>query len=568
MSIERADPDEVFPFPSYRPYQRAALHEASAALFDDDSIDTVVLNLPTGIGKSPINTALARQAESAFMTTPQKALRTQLENDTTLREYYAVLRARQDYTCPVGSIQTGRTYNCKNCPINRDDEDSCLNHNDCTYWNRKESAMAEPIAVLTFSYLVLDSYLPVYADTSGGDTQNSTQDDPTGARQVSFADRELLIVDECHKLEDQVASLHAGISISPYSLPLDVFGEVDREIGDLPEHQIHRFEDYHTHLEGVYDRAQAYIQKNKARVTLGEEESQAVRNCRTFSRKFEWCRSQVDDGRDWVINREETTYNGTVRYRISARPVDVDQFLQDHIWSRADTCVLSTATMPFSETPARWLTRLGLNPDTTHIVQYPMPFPAEQRPVHTNTVIAKMSQGGYAANREQVIDQLRRIANHHHGEKGLIHTASYERASDLSREFPENSVCHTKRDDGDLRAQIDQWHGGDHDMFFSPAATDGVDLPYDECRWQVLVKAPYPQPSDPRIRLMLDERNAWDWYYEITCQAIQQSVGRGVRSMDDRCDYYVLDASFFDIIDRASVPSWFEAAIENNRHHS
>ncbi|MDS0296534.1 helicase C-terminal domain-containing protein [Halogeometricum luteum] len=98
-------------------------------------------------------------------------------------------------------------------------------------------------------------------------------------------------------------------------------------------------------------------------------------------------------------------------------------------------------------------------------------------------------------------------------------------------------------------------------MFFSPAATDGVDLPGDECRWQALVKVPYPQPSDPRVRFLLDEHSAWNWYYEITSQGVQQAVGRGVRSMEDECSFYVLDASFFDALGRASVPSWFSDAI-------
>ena len=69
--------DETFPFSSYRPYQRAILQETAETLFGADSdYDTVVIYAPTGIGKSPINVALARLAENAFYTTPQKKLRT------------------------------------------------------------------------------------------------------------------------------------------------------------------------------------------------------------------------------------------------------------------------------------------------------------------------------------------------------------------------------------------------------------------------------------------------------------------------------------------------------------
>lgn len=569
-SSDRPAPDDVFPFPSYRPYQRAALHEASHALFESDDITTVVLNLPTGIGKSPINTALARQAESAFLTTPQKALRTQLENDTDLRDHYSVLRAREDYNCPAGSIyaSSGENYNCKECPINQDDDDSCLHYPDCTYWNRKQLAMGDPVAVLTFSYLVVDGYLPVM--TSAGDSNESSgsggssSDGGSDLTQVSFDNRELLVVDECHKLEDQVASLHAGITISPYSLPMEVFQQVDREIGELPPFEVTKFEDVREYTDRVYDRAQSYIEEHSASPILGEEESSEVQQCKGFSRKYAWCREQVLDGRDWVIDREEVNYNGNIRYSITVQPVDVDEFLQEHIWSRAENHVLSTATMPYSSQPEKWIRRLGLDEETTKVVQYPMPFPAEHRPIHTDSVVAKMSQGGYDRHRDSVVEKLRYLSRQHAGEKGLIHTASYKRARDLHREFHHNSLCHEKAGDVDLGIQIEHWQKSDKDLFFSPAATDGVDLPGEMCRWQALVKVPYPQPGNPRVRFMLDERDAWDWYYETTSQDVRQSVGRGVRSMDDHCDFYALDASFLDVMKRADIPDWFGEAIQTS----
>lgn len=546
----RVDPDETFPFSDYRDYQRAALYEASHALFTS-GVETVVLNLPTGIGKSPINTALARQAESTFMTTPQKALRTQLEEDEALRDHYEVLRAREDYTCTTGSLLYSGDYDCSDCPINRDDEESCLVQDECPYWSQKELAMAYSTAVLTFSYLIVDGYLPKFTEMEDG-----------GQKQVSFGDRELLIVDECHKLEDQVASLHAGISVSPYSLPERVFQQIDREIGELPDDEATTFEDKRMVLDRVYDRADAFIQNNSVSYAIpAAEESKDVRDCKNFVKKYEYCRKKSAAGRDWVVGREEITYNGQDRHKITIQPVDVDEFLQDHVWSRAEKQVLSTATMPFSGNPGRWLRRLGLDPHDARVIQYPMAFPEEHRQIHTDCVVAKMSQGGYAEHKDAIVDQIRTLARAHAGEKGLIHTASYTRANELSEYFPDNAVCHDRFGDLDLRAQIDRWQYTDADMFFSPAATDGVDLPYDDCRWQVLVKVPYPQPSDPRVRFLLDERRAWDWYYEMTCQDIQQSVGRGVRSDDDRCDYYVLDASFFDVMDRASAPEWFTDAI-------
>lgn len=556
---DRLAPADAFPYDNYRTHQKDALQDASAVLWVDD-LETVVLNLPTGIGKSGINTALCRQATDAFLTTPQKALRTQLEQDRDLKEYYSVLRARDDYLCTVGNIEFGRDdFTCLTCPINQDDEDSCLHREGCPYWSAKESAMADPIAVITFSYLVVDNFLPeVVSISSDEHATASLSDAGTTQRRVSFGDRELLVVDECHKLEDQVASLHAGFAVSPYSLPPEVFGNVDSEVGELPEDMPTKFEDVREDLIGVYDRAESYIQ---AHGRQAGDDPQPVVNCRSFVAKFDYCAGQVEAGRDWVVHRKSIHWDGSERYSIRIQPVDVDEFLKEFVWSRADKYVLSTATMPFSETPGQWLERLGLNPENAQVIQYPMPFPVENRQVFTSTAVGKMSSGGYEKYRNDIISKLSELSRRHEGEKGLIHTASYDRARELAEAFPENAIRHSRNAEFGLSGVIDEWQSSEKDMLFSPSATDGVDLPGDMCRWQALVKVPYPQPSNPRVRFLLDERGDWNWYYEVTCQEIQQSVGRGVRSKEDFCSYYVLDYSFMDVVREASVPDWFRNAV-------
>jgi Rad3-related DNA helicase len=211
--------DGAFPFTSYRPYQREILAGAAETLFGADAeYDNLVIYAPTGIGKSPINVALANLAESSFYTTPQKKLRHQLETDDVLRKHYQVLRAREDYDCEYAS-HPGWSVSCAACPIYHDEERACRNYTPgCQYWERKELAMDNAVATLTFSYLIADDYL---------DTEVETTD---GSQQVSFGDRELLIVDECHQLENQVASLFAGFSIAPGSS--EVFNNV---YGDLAE---------------------------------------------------------------------------------------------------------------------------------------------------------------------------------------------------------------------------------------------------------------------------------------------------------------------------------------------
>ena len=125
MLVGETSIDEAFPFDSYRPYQQDILAEAAETLFGpDDDYDNLVIYAPTGIGKSPINVALARLAENAFYTTPQRKLRHQLATDDVLREHYEVLRAREDYDCEYASHPSW-SVSCAACPIYHDDERAC-----------------------------------------------------------------------------------------------------------------------------------------------------------------------------------------------------------------------------------------------------------------------------------------------------------------------------------------------------------------------------------------------------------------------------------------------------------
>ena len=97
---------------------------------------------------------------------------------------------------------------------------------------------------------------------------------------------------------------------------------------------------------------------------------------------------------------------------------------------------------------------------------------------------------------------------------------------------------------------------------------EGVDLEGDMCRWQALLKVPYPNMGDSRVDYLMDANTGygkdWQWYNENTAQSVVQSVGRAVRSKDDYADYYVLDKSFNSIRNSVAFPAWFEQAITND----
>ncbi|MEJ2667469.1 MAG: DEAD/DEAH box helicase family protein [Deinococcales bacterium] len=72
-------PSGSFPFASFRSGQREALDAARQAFADGKRF--VVVEAPTGLGKSAIAVALAREAGASYILTAQKVLQDQYTRD-------------------------------------------------------------------------------------------------------------------------------------------------------------------------------------------------------------------------------------------------------------------------------------------------------------------------------------------------------------------------------------------------------------------------------------------------------------------------------------------------------
>ena len=564
--------DRLFPFDGYRDHQREILTEAIQALYVDGH-KNVIIEGPTGIGKSPVNVTIGRVTThlshhravvedhfgvslgigsgKTFYTTPQKQLRNQLARDKDLKEYVQMLEARADYICEAASKEKGEVKDCSECRLGKVDADrTCSSIPGCTYWSAKEKAMEADIAALTFAMLIVDDYVPTMI--GGGDTAQSDlfSFGDTG-RQISFGDRDVVIVDEGHNLEEQVASLFAGFTVSYRTLPDTVWDDA----GDTAGWDADRYEHVEDEIDGLMQRAKRYIGNHDG----DPEKEDDVEKCKRFVSKAAYCQREVEDGRPWVVNVESDGRGGR---KIELKPVDVDKFLRDKIWSRGNKRVISSATIPYRDDISKWSARIGLDGSTKHISK-PMPFPEENRLIHTDTAVGALSGGGEDEHWDELVARIEEIAASHNGENGLIHTVSYDRAEKLSEAMGGSNTI-VQDDEKDKAEVIEHWQSSDKDILLSPSMMEGVDLHGELCRWQVLMKAPYSYIGDSRVGYLLNERADWEWYNETAMLDIMQSVGRAVRGPDDYASYYVIDSSFDKLMDRVETPDWFNSAVRND----
>jgi Rad3-related DNA helicase len=112
------------------------------------------------------------------------------------------------------------------------------------------------------------------------------------------------------------------------------------------------------------------------------------------------------------------------------------------------------------------------------------------------------------------------------------------------------------------KEQIREWQNSPAQLLLSPSMMEGVDLYDDICRFQILLKVPYPYMGDSRVKQLVQEEGQWDWYNQETALNVMQSVGRAVRSKSDYADYYVLDESFKKIMSGVNPPDWIVDAME------
>lgn len=520
--------EDHFPFPSFRPNQLRILKEIEKS-FDNEN-EVIILEGPTGFGKSPVNICLGKYYKPAFYTTPQKTLVKQIARDFGPRELaidggtgkIIALLGRKNYICRA----SGKPSDI--CPIRDNPQTPCYDTPRCTYSHQKSEAMDSDIAIITFAMLILNSY------------------------NGSFDKRNLLIIDECHSLESQVASMFAGFRISPYTLPNTHAKEMWLEINAiLPKSKI--FEDYIP----FFKQLRPIISKYYPTCKNGRERDKLS----DLERKIDYMLYEVlEEEKPWVVN---ILYNKTFHHEGYARefkPIFIGNFLKRKVWNQGNKIILSSATIPFRNKLQNWLNRIGLGNKNFSFHSVPMTFPKENRPIYLDCMKGKMTKNNENENWNENIQTIKEIIKENIGTKGVIHTHSYDRATRISKDLKNFSIfLHEKEKiDGDV---IEEWIKSRKQILISPSIKEGVDLKGDLCRFQIILKIPYPSIADARVKYLLMEKKQWTWYFQETAKDIIQMYGRAIRSEDDHAKLYIIDGSFNDVHKKTKFPEWFEEAL-------
>lgn len=570
-----------FPFPHPRPGQIETVEAIRKRLEEGYR---VLVNGGTGFGKSPTMMALAATYGSAWVLVGKNDLVEQYRDDYEHLIHVGFLKSRQQFRCTVIPGQDCGQANTE-CTRRRSAAMSFINSLDgdipqfLTSFETKGKDRQEIIELLKET--VVDQSCNYKLNRDFSLRQNYTVMTVQMALTVmsylsnhpAMRTRDLMIVDECSELEDELLSF--------YSL-------------EISTNQI--FDALHTHSpfrEGIdyipppnnLQEAKEWIDAISALVAVHAEslekdpdnyDTKRAGAIISISRKIASLHHGFKLMLPYHFERQETKWSGnTVHghsgYKVIIKPQEA-RGLYDRVFGEmARRHVFCSATTGTKEI---WQATHQMNQAITYL-EVGSPFPVENRPIIYRplaNLTRKKIDLELPLMAKRVIDIIRQSGEaderfNHVDQKGIIHTHTNRITNAVAESI--QSVGMGRRmlilqGSGKQRSEIMKIYRSSPDplILISPSAMMGISLDDELGRWQILVKTPYPSLGDETVKYR--QTNIKDWYSWQTTKNIIQACGRIVRSPEDWGITYIVDESFGNHLrwNGGQFPRWWKDAYQ------
>ena len=259
----------------------------------------------------------------------------------------------------------------------------------------------------------------------------------------------------------------------------------------------------------------------------------------------------------YLFNRTTDIYMNREEECIDMIPLDVSG-APPFFWpDGVERVVLMSATINHKD-----IEELGLADKKVAYVYHESPIPKNQRPILAPAFGGvNMSFKHAVTNLPQFVSLCQDILDYHKGEKGLVH-ASYRLAEEIRGTWTDKRlIYHDKFDKAYKYAKFRESPPEDGACLVASGMYEGVDLPYDYGRWQIIAKVPWPYLGEPAVKFKAEidpEFYAWE-----TVKTLMQACGRIVRSPTDYGITYIIDSTFKRLYNNNTYlfPKWFQASV-------
>jgi Rad3-related DNA helicase len=315
--------------------------------------------------------------------------------------------------------------------------------------------------------------------------------------------RDVLIIDEAHKLREVIMAM-SGKSFNErkFSIP--------KSLSDVSiEAWLESAEESLLREANGLDKKQLY--KKAADIRFEAKNIQYTR------KSFE------ENPQNYAVDIVRNS-NGTKS--LVVQPIEPPRYITKRLLNAEKLILLSATLLPsdieellgnksykFLDLPS------PIDPSRRKIIYAPTPHPM------TSTTHPRL-----------VADAINRMVEKHKGENTIVHV-TYAMAKQIAPYINFKYVANTP-ENKEEKIQEFKCKGG---VFIASGCSEGVDLPGEYCRINIIPLLFRLNPTDPVVKKKLGKLNGQDWYNYETIKTLIQQAGRSTRGEDDWSITYVLD---------------------------
>ncbi len=513
------DPKEgifgYFPKESFRPKQKMII-EAVHNAFTNQNFRYVILEAPTGIGKSAIALTLARFYKSAHILTAQKILQDQYKED--FPNDITVMKGRGEYKCVFGGDEP-RTCATGPCTLKKE----VLCRPQCNYKKAFQEALSSKTVALSY-----DGYY--YHNAYG----------------QGWPPRDLMVIDECQNLEKKFLGFNE-LNIND-----------KKSLVPLPEYKrIREYDDFLVDLKKESKERLDILHE----IAITDAELREVKDLSALVNKITLY-FETRDELEYVFTYTDKKSHRTLTFQ----PIFVSEYIRRDIFGLSKNQVNPTSQTKFLMMSATILDRslfceaIGLDPNQVKFIRVGSPFPKENRPIYIAPA-GSMSYKNKASTMPRMLRNVQNILDNYPDVRGIIHTVS-EANAEAIRSNMWSSRLTFRRDYRTVVEALEAHQKKPNSILVASGLAEGIDLKDDMSRLQILMKVPYLSLGDNRIKRRANL--SWTWYGYQAALVLIQSLGRSVRSPEDRADTYLLDSDFDTFLRKQGklIPKYIRESIQ------
>ena len=523
--------DLGLPYLDWHPFQLQTILKAVSAFSSGKRY--VLIEGPPGTGKTGTAIAIARlmEYETAYLTSTKDLQRQYEQTSKSPR-----VIGRPNFRClikPEVSASDGQCVSGEKCQY------AGLNgRGGCAFFDQLRNGMASPEVSLNYAMALRSMNYPKY-----------------------FIDRDLLVCDEAHLLKSELESF----------ISLEVSYSTLQKFGLLP-----RGAEGFSVAEWVWWAAEAglpevatLIRGYREEIAQADQEDQWViqdpkklSSLTGIQRTLKELVAKAETG-GWVLQKTGGQGRGSAGGSaggVEFLPVWVTPHVQSALLRHAEKFLFLSATIG---DPATFCELFSLDPKDVYVIRCPSIFDVVRRPIYYTPVV-RVSGADVEESAKKLAPVLDALIEGYQS-KGLIHTVSYRLARAVERRLSVKSRARLLLPQANRREQaLEEFRQSEEPLvLMSPSMTTGVDLPFDLCRWQAILKLPFADQTSPVVKEQMKSALGKRLQMQATAQTLCQAYGRIMRDEADWGVTHLLDSNWqwFRFAAKQYLAPWFTEAI-------